>query len=51
MAKPIGITPILEGKNAEAVLKRMIEPPTEKDIAFSEEIKKVRSKRKVQFKS
>lgn len=31
MAKPIAKTPPLEGKDAIAVLKKMQEPPTEKD--------------------
>ena len=31
MAKPISKTPELEGEDAIAVLKKMHEPPTEKD--------------------
>ena len=35
MAKPIGRTPILEGDDAKVVLKKMQEPPTEKDKEFA----------------
>lgn len=42
MAKPIGKTPALEGEDAIAVLKKMQEPPTEKDIKFAREIRKER---------
>ena len=40
MAKPIAKTPPLEGKDAIAVLKKMQEPPTEKDKEFAREIRK-----------
>ncbi len=42
MAKPIGKTPHLEGEDAIAVLKKMQEPPTEKDKEFAKEIRKQR---------
>lgn len=42
MAKPIAKTPPLEGKDAIAVLKKMQEPPTEKDKEFAREIKNQR---------
>ena len=31
MAKPIGKTPVFEGEDAIAILKKMKEPPTKKD--------------------
>lgn len=40
MAKPIAKTPPLEGRDAIAVLKKMQEPPTEKDKEFAREIRK-----------
>ena len=46
MAKPIGKTPALEGEDAIAVLKKMQEPPTEKDKEFWKE---VYSQRRVPF--
>jgi len=46
MAKPIGITPTLYGKDAEEFLKKMKEPPTEKDKEIDERINK---QRKVYF--
>ena len=42
MAKPIGITPTLEGKDAEEFLKKMGEGPTEKDKKIDEKINKQR---------
>lgn len=42
MAKPIGKTPDLKGKDAIAVLKKMQQPPTEKDKKFAKEIRKQR---------
>lgn len=46
MARPIGKTPVFEGEDAIAVLKKMKEPPTEKDKEFA---KKIRSQRRVLF--
>ena len=46
MARPIGITPTLEGENAREFLKKMKEPPTKEDKKYAEEIKK---QRKVYF--
>ncbi|WP_296788781.1 hypothetical protein [uncultured Methanobrevibacter sp.] len=46
MAKPIGPTPELEGKDAIEFLKRMYEPPSEKDKEFA---KKIKSQRNVPF--
>ena len=46
MAKPIGKTPVFEGKDATAVLKKMNEPPTKKDKEIA---KKIRSQRRVSF--
>lgn len=46
MAKPIGKTPIFEGKDAIAVLKKMQQQPTEKDREFA---KKIRNQRTVLF--
>nr|WP_304160766.1 hypothetical protein [Methanobrevibacter smithii] len=46
MAKPIGKTPVFEGKDAIAVLKKMQQPPTEKDRKFA---KKIRNQRTVLF--
>ncbi|MDL2246992.1 hypothetical protein LJB96_05200 [Methanobrevibacter sp. OttesenSCG-928-K11] len=51
MAKPIKPTPTLEGEAAEAFLKKMNEPPTEKDKEFSKKLKKLRSERKIHFQS
>lgn len=42
MAKPISKTPELEGEDAIAVLKKMHEPPTEKDKEFAREIRNQR---------
>lgn len=42
MAKPIGKTPPLEGEDAVIVLKKMQEPPTEKDKKFAREIRNQR---------
>ena len=39
MARPIGKTPALEGGDATDVLKKMQEPPTEKDKEFAKEIR------------
>lgn len=46
MAKPIAKTPVFEGEDAIAVLKKMKEPPTKKDKEFA---KKIRSQRRVLF--
>ena len=46
MARPIGITPTLEGKNAEEFLKKMEEPPSKKELEINE---KIRKQRKVLF--
>lgn len=46
MAKPIGTTPTLYGKEAAEFLNKMNEPLTEKDKAFK---KKYDSTRKVLF--
>lgn len=42
MAKPIAKTPPLEGEDAIEVLKKMQEPPTEKDKEFAREIRNQR---------
>ena len=46
MAKPIGATPVLEGRDAIEFLKRMYEPPTEKDREMA---RKIRQQRFVPF--
>ena len=46
MAKPISKTPVFEGDDANAILKKMQEPPTEKDKEFA---KKIRQQRTVLF--
>lgn len=46
MAKPICKTPIFEGEDAEALLKKMLAPPSEKDKEFA---KKIRQQRNVLF--
>ena len=42
MAKPIGKTPVFEGKDAIAVLKKMQETPTKEDKEFAKEIRNQR---------
>ena len=42
MAKPIAKTPVFEGEDAIAFLKKMQEPPTEKDKEFAREIRNQR---------
>ena len=42
MAKPIGATPVLEGKDAIEFLRRMYEPPTEEDKKLAKKIKEQR---------
>lgn len=49
MARPIGITPTLEGEDAKEFLKRMKEGPSEKDKEFNERLKKIAAKRRVHF--
>jgi hypothetical protein len=51
MARPIESTPTITGKDAEAVLKRMNEPPTKEDIEFRKKLDKIASKRRVHFSS
>lgn len=46
MAKPISKTPVFESEDARVVLKKMQEPPTEKDKEFA---KKIRQQRTVLF--
>ena len=46
MARPIGETPTLYGKEAAEFLNKMTEPPTEKDKEFK---KRYDSTRKVSF--
>ena len=46
MAKPIGDTPILEGKDAEDLLNSLNKPLTKKD---KELIEKIKSQRHVPF--
>ena len=46
MAKPIGETPTLYGKDALNVIKKMNEPPTEDEVEFA---KKIKSQRNVPF--
>lgn len=42
MAKPIGKTPVFEGKDAIAVLKEMQETHTKEDKEFAKEIRNQR---------
>ena len=42
MAKPIGNTPVLEGKEAAEFINKMFEPPTEKQKELSKKIKEQR---------
>lgn len=42
MAKPIGKTPVFEGKDAIAVLKEMQETSTKEDKEFAKEIRNQR---------
>ena len=49
MARPIGITPALEGKEARDFLKRMEEPPTEKEKRFKKKLEKLAAERRVPF--
>jgi hypothetical protein len=51
MAKPIGETPTLRGKDARNFLKRMEEPPTKKDKEFRKELDKLADKRRIPFSS
>lgn len=46
MAKPIGNTPKLTGEDAEIFLKKMNEPPTQKD---KEVWKRIKAQRRVKF--
>lgn len=38
MAKPIGKTPVFEGRDAGAVLKKMQQPPSKKDKEFAKKL-------------
>jgi len=49
MARPIGITPTLEGKEAIEFLKKMEEGPTEKDKKFRKELEEAAKERRVPF--
>ncbi|WP_409200272.1 hypothetical protein [Methanobrevibacter sp. DSM 116169] len=51
MARPIKPTPILTGETAIAFLKEMNEPPTKEELKYMEEVKRIRDKRRVHFKS
>ena len=42
MSRPIGTTPALEGEDAIEVLKKIHEPPAEKDKEFAIEIRNQR---------
>lgn len=42
MARPIGNTPTLEGKEAAEFINKMFEPPTEKDKEFKKRLENVR---------
>ena len=42
MAKPIGNTPVLEGKEAAEFINRMFEPPTKQEKEFKKRLEKVR---------
>ena len=42
MAKPIGDTPVLYGKEAEDFLNHMLDPPTEKQKELSKKMKEQR---------
>jgi len=49
MARPIGATPALEGKEARDFLKRMEEPPTEKEKRFKKKLEEAAKERIVPF--
>jgi len=49
MARPIGATPALEGKEARDFLKRMEEPPTKDEIEMAKRLKKLAKERRVPF--
>ncbi|MCL2116299.1 MAG: hypothetical protein FWH29_08770 [Methanobrevibacter sp.] len=51
MARPIGETPPLKGKDAQIFLKRMEEPPTKKDKEFRKKLDKLASERTIPFSS
>lgn len=42
MARPIGSTPVLEGKEAAEFINIMFEPPTEKEKEFKKRLENVR---------
>ena len=47
MARPIGATPALEGKEACDFLKRMEEPPTEKEKEYRKRLEKLAAEGRV----
>ena len=49
MARPIGVTPDLEGKEARDFLKRMDEPPTKKEREYRKKLDKLAAERRVPF--
>lgn len=49
MARPIGVTPDLEGKDACDFLKRMEEPPTEKEKRFRKKLDELSAERRIPF--
>jgi|GEM_PF-686461 len=49
MARPIGITPTLEGEEAREFLKRMKQGPTKKDKEYNKKLKESAKKRMVYF--
>ena len=46
MARPIGATPVLEGRDAIEFLRKMYEPPTEEEKEYA---RKIKSQRNVPF--
>jgi len=40
MAQPIAETPTLRGEDAKRFVRKMFEPPTKEEIAFSKKIQK-----------
>ena len=49
MARPIGITPTLYGKDGIEFLKRMEQGPTEKDKEYNKKLAESAKKRRVHF--
>lgn len=49
MARPIGITPTLEGEDAIEFLKRIKQGPTKKDKEYSKQLEEAAKERRVPF--